>query len=360
MILLLAVEYCNSSKVRDMKNEENLIRHLLANSSNVVRPVINRNSNMTVMIGLELIQLITLAEYEQSLTCKFWIKLTWTNELMTWNESEWGGTKSAHINPWNVWTPDIILYNSLEDGIARGTEEYGTPIAISSNGKSVWLAPVTFKSSCTINVAHFPFDDQKCFLKLGSWTLNSRKVNLVVEKKPIISTNYVPSPEWDISSIKKVKNTVNYNIGGTIYPYDDVTVHLEISRKSLAYLFYMVTPCLLLVVTTLFSFSLPPESKAKIVVIITNLLAFFVFLTMTNEILPKGSDAIPTISAFYLVLMIECVATLLMACTVMTTYHSGTQLNPPNIPECARKVIDQFCSVLSRKTPFESTGSIQL
>ena len=40
---------------------------------------------------------------------------------------------------------------------------------VQSDGKVFWPPPTKFRSTCQVDVAYFPFDDQKCLLKLGSW-----------------------------------------------------------------------------------------------------------------------------------------------------------------------------------------------
>jgi len=35
-----------------------------------------------------------------------------------------------------------------------------------------------YKSSCTIDVKYFPFDEQRCLMKFGSWTFNGDQVTL--------------------------------------------------------------------------------------------------------------------------------------------------------------------------------------
>lgn len=44
------------------------------------------------------------------------------------------------------------------------------------DGRVVWTPPAIFKSSCEINVEFFPFDEQECFLKFGSWTFDGFQV----------------------------------------------------------------------------------------------------------------------------------------------------------------------------------------
>jgi len=44
-------------------------------------------------------------------------------------------------------------------------------------GKVVWTPPAIFKSSCEIDVRYFPFDQQTCFMKFGSWTYDGDQVS---------------------------------------------------------------------------------------------------------------------------------------------------------------------------------------
>jgi len=42
----------------------------------------------------------------------------------------------------------------------------------------LWIPPAIYKSSCTIDVQYFPFDQQECEMKFGSWTFNGDQVVL--------------------------------------------------------------------------------------------------------------------------------------------------------------------------------------
>lgn len=46
-------------------------------------------------------------------------------------------------------------------------------------GKVIWTPPAIFKSSCEIDVRYFPFDQQTCFMKFGSWTYDGNQVSLL-------------------------------------------------------------------------------------------------------------------------------------------------------------------------------------
>lgn len=54
---------------------------------------------------------------------------------------------------------------------------YKPNVVIDSNGDVLWIPPAIYKSSCTIDVKYFPFDQQECEMKFGSWTFNGDQVN---------------------------------------------------------------------------------------------------------------------------------------------------------------------------------------
>ena len=45
------------------------------------------------------------------------------------------------------------------------------------DGQVIWKPPAIYKSSCGIDVEYFPFDEQTCFMKFGSWTYDGYTVS---------------------------------------------------------------------------------------------------------------------------------------------------------------------------------------
>ena len=57
---------------------------------------------------------------------------------------------------------------------------FQTNIVVSSDGSMLYVPPGIFKSTCKIDITWFPFDDQKCDLKFGSWTYTGFKVTKIL------------------------------------------------------------------------------------------------------------------------------------------------------------------------------------
>jgi hypothetical protein len=53
-----------------------------------------------------------------------------------------------------------------------------TKAVLRHTGKVLWTPPAIFKSSCEIDVRYFPFDQQTCFMKFGSWTYDGNQVRV--------------------------------------------------------------------------------------------------------------------------------------------------------------------------------------
>ena len=95
-----------------------------------------------------------------------------------------------------------------------------TKATVYSNGLVEWKPPAIYKSSCEIDVEYFPFDEQTCVLKFGSWTYDGFQVDLrhleekygsaVVEMGVDLSEFYM-SVEWDILAVPATRYPIQFN-----------------------------------------------------------------------------------------------------------------------------------------------------
>ena len=61
-----------------------------------------------------------------------------------------------------------------------------TKATVHYNGLVEWRPPAIYKSSCAIDVEFFPYDEQTCTLKMGSWTYDGFQVwTNLLKKRPV-------------------------------------------------------------------------------------------------------------------------------------------------------------------------------
>ena len=164
---------------------------------------------------------------------------------------------------------------------------------VSHDGNVFWPPPAKLRSSCKIDITYFPFDDQKCMMKFGSWAYDGFQVDITNRSASVDLSNYVFSGEWQLLDIKVIRTEEVYPCCPE--PYPDVRFYIVMRRRTLYYLFNIIFPCLWLTVLSLLGFWLPPDSGEKVTLGITVLLAFSVFMLLIAESMPATSEFVPLI-----------------------------------------------------------------
>ena len=76
---------------------------------------------------------------------------------------------------------------------------YHANIIVHYDGSCLWIPPGMFKSTCSIDISWFPFDDQMCNMKFGSWTHDGRYLDLQMEDENGADvSNFIRNGEWDL------------------------------------------------------------------------------------------------------------------------------------------------------------------
>ncbi|KAG7261158.1 hypothetical protein CRUP_003076 [Coryphaenoides rupestris] len=195
-------------------------------------------------------------------------------------------------------------------------------------GQVRWVPPAIYKSSCSIDVTFFPFDQQNCKMKFGSWTYDKAKIDLEPVDGAVDLNNYWESGEWAIVNAVGTYNTKKYDCCHEIYP--DITYFFIIRRLPLFYTINLIIPCLLISCLTVLVFYLPSDCGEKITLCISVLLSLTVFLLLITEIIPSTSLVIPLIGEYLLFTMIFVTLSIVITVFVLNVHHRspGTHKMP--------------------------------
>ncbi|XP_059098784.1 acetylcholine receptor subunit alpha-like isoform X2 [Tigriopus californicus] len=281
---------------------------LLSNYNKLVRPVVNVSEPVTVRLKLKLSQLIDVNLKNQIMTTNLWVEQYWYDYKLQWDPQEYGGVDMLHVPSDHIWRPDIVLYNNA-DGNFEVT--LATKATLMASGKVEWKPPAIYHSSCEMDVEYFPFDEQTCVMKFGSWTYDGFQVDLrhIDEEygRPEVEigvdlTEFYMSVEWDILEVPAIRNVKYYTCCEE--PYLDITFNVTMRRKTLFYTVNLIIPCMGISFLTVLVFYLPSDSGEKVSLSISILLSLTVFFLLLAEIIPPTSLVVPLLGKFVLFTMI--------------------------------------------------------
>ncbi|BFZ01989.1 hypothetical protein BsWGS_05027 [Bradybaena similaris] len=309
--------------------ERRLLNKLFAESdyNKNERPVANESESIQVKFGIILQQIVDVDEKNQIIHTNIWLQLIWNAANLRWNKEDYGNVSSIRVPKHMVWVPDILMYNSASDNF---DQTFATNVVINSDGSCLYVPPGMFKSTCSIDITWFPFDDQKCDLKFGSWTHEGHLMNLTQDKPDGGDiTNFIRNGEWMLIGVPVKRNILEYECCPEFYI--DLTYTIHIRRRTLYYGFNIIIPCVLISSLTLLLFILPPEAGEKISLGVTILLSLMVFLLLVAETMPPTSDALPLIGIYFAcIMMMVSVSIVFTVCVLNFHYRSPDTHTMPN------------------------------
>uniref|UniRef100_A0A3Q2NS03 Acetylcholine receptor subunit beta n=1 Tax=Fundulus heteroclitus TaxID=8078 RepID=A0A3Q2NS03_FUNHE len=303
---------------RITQTERRLHQKLFQNYNVKVRPARHWKERVTVRVGMTLSQLIGLVNMN-----------TIHNNLLSWKPEEYDNISVVRIPPNKVWRPDIYLINN-HDG--QFDVALYVNVLVYSTGMVSWLPPAIYRSSCSIEVAYFPFDWQNCSMVFHSYTYDASEVDLQfyldengseIQEIVIDKNAFTENGEWAICHKPSRKN-----VGDDLY--EDITFYLIIERKPLFYIINIIVPCILTSVLAIFVFYLPPGAGEKMTLSISVLIALTVFMLLLADRVPETSLGIPMIVNYVMFTMILVTFSVILSVVVLNLHHrtSSTHIMP--------------------------------
>ncbi|GFR02361.1 acetylcholine receptor subunit alpha-type acr-16 [Trichonephila clavata] len=209
-------------------------------------------------------------------------------------------TKSIILKSRHIYSENSADADEKFDGT------YHTNVVVRNNGSCTYIPPGIFKSTCKIDITWFPFDDQKCEMKFGSWTYDGYQLDLRLSSEDggDLST-YISNGEWDLIALPGQRNVLVYACCPE--PYVDVTFYIHIRRRTLYYGFNLIIPCVLISSMALLGFALPPDSGEKL-----------------------------TLGTYFACIMIMVAFSVVMTVVVLNYHHRSSDTH--EMPHCIRSV----------------------
>ncbi|VDD76089.1 unnamed protein product [Mesocestoides corti] len=278
----------------------------------LIRPVANISDAVQVNLGLCMIQLIHIDERRQVMKSNVWLPMVWKDYQLKWDPAKYGGLSVVRVPHNRVWKPDIVLFNN-----ADGNYEvvWQPNLLVHHDGSILWMPPAVYESSCAIDVEYFPFDEQECEMKFGSWAFDATRISMGFYSKLdfVDLSDYWKNGAWDLVDVPgRIVNTTSGGVQNTYIVYT-----IKLRRKTLFYTVNLIAPCVMISLLSICVFYLPSDAGEKVTLAISIVVALVVFLILVSKILPPTSTTVPLISRYLMFTFIFDVFAVFMAVAVV-------------------------------------------
>ncbi|XP_052774473.1 neuronal acetylcholine receptor subunit alpha-7-like [Mya arenaria] len=224
--------------------------------------------------------------------------VTWLDERLAWNTSEWNGVRTVNFKLEEVWRPLLVHENSAIgiEVLGDNSNHRSIPVIVFSNGFLYWLSPAYLVSFCQVDVSKFPFDTQTCQFEISSWMFGVDTINF------IHIYDYISLSEYEQNGEFEVLDTF------TSYKYDSLGITtakklvfgVQLKRRYSYYLVNLVLPVLVLQALGIVIFLVPASSGEKLSFAFTLLLSLTVLMSIVSEKVPTTSLQVSTLSIYLL------------------------------------------------------------
>eukprot|EP00794_Sanderia_malayensis_P007427 gene7427-8249_t len=319
--------------------ENALITKLFTNHSSEIRPSPNRSAATHVHLSIDIIQILDIDEKNEILSILVWVNMFWEDSSFSWNPAAYGNVKNIRFPATEIWTPDIILYNTddinmgFHLGLPRDDEDQHFYAVARADGRMQLAYPQVFKSACKLDISEYPFDKQRCMMLFGSWSHDSSEVTVSIIGNEIKQDEVytIANKAWQKSNAycKQLKQKCSFDFSSEC---SVASCAIELKRTAWFEIISYTLPTIIIAILSLMVFMVPPEAGKRMEVGITLILCVAVYLSLINKKMPSTSESFPLVSQFYGCVIVEITVAMVCSCYCLHIYDpEGLRLlNFPN------------------------------
>lgn len=218
-----------------------------------------------------------------------------------------------------------FLFAVLSANGSYDMKQHTSP-SISYTGEVKWFPPAVYQSACRIDVRYFPFDEQTCILKFGSWSYTEDSLDLIPMNDQVVERDFWPNEEWFIMDAPCYKNRVRYPCCEGIYV--DITCSFVLRRQPVYHVAYLLLPCGLISFNTILVFYLPPLMSEKMSLCTSVMLSMVWFMLLITQRIPSNALNLPFIVQYLSFSLAVVVTSLIYNVCIINMKHRHPIAHP--------------------------------
>ncbi|OWF42830.1 Acetylcholine receptor subunit alpha-L1 [Mizuhopecten yessoensis] len=321
-VFIVTILSQNAVRCATLDDTAKLHTDLFTNYSIKRLPVLNHTDTLNVNISVRLLNIITLDAVTGVFELNFAVGMEWTDYRLAWNSSSYGELTSYHLQPSYVWHPKLFLLTTAEDLETISGSDF--IVHLQSTGQMMWLTGKLMKSSCKVDMTHFPTDTQTCTFIITPWGFTPSEVYLSHSSNTVDLQYFSPNGEWDIISTSVEQNTFYEPV------ISSVEIDITLRRKSTYYMVSLVLPIIIIVIISAAVFMIPISLSSRTSYAIKMCLSFALYNGLISKSIPQVSEPMAGISYF---LMMSLIASSLLLLTTIFTVRFNLMESLDEIPK---------------------------
>ncbi|XP_069105359.1 neuronal acetylcholine receptor subunit alpha-10-like [Argopecten irradians] len=329
--VLLTLTSCTGQYVFKENDEDRLYKDMMQYYLRTSRPVlVSTSTGFNVDVGITNPRLEALETATDTMTLSFYLYMNWKDERLQWNESEYGNLKSIRVPADSIWIPEMEVYNVSP---FHPSSTMSASVIISSSGMVMYIPSKTISFYCSLDLSKFPYDTQKCPLKMGPWTYSSAEQNLTYQgstKTQEVSTSdndwMYGHPQWNIKNIFASIELKKYACCPETYV--NLLIDITVTRVASYYRLALVGPSIFLAILIPLTFLLPPDQVSRTNFGMLLMLTMAVMMMIFQEAVPFDHATVPVLGVYYLAMFILQFFSILCCTFTGNLRDRGTRRKP--------------------------------
>ncbi|KAK3107042.1 hypothetical protein FSP39_005764 [Pinctada imbricata] len=181
--------------------EEKLIGYLFKDYYKYARPAQTPDTMTNVTFNLSVISLDDFDSKRGVLTSRVWISMSWEDHRLAWHgyADMFDRVKLLHVPPSDIWTPDIVLVNSLEPFVPQFPPRLDA--LVQDDGRVLLVVPSVLNTRCDATNSSSVW---KCTYRCMSWTYNGNELRPSLGYNGLLLSDYSSAPWIEIDASKAI------------------------------------------------------------------------------------------------------------------------------------------------------------
>jgi len=240
--------------------------YLFGNYYKEVPPVPADGGPLPVGVGINFVKFKGFDEEAGTMNIALNLRLCWDDARLAFSAMRFFNRSWSHegdkipIRSSLIWTPDVTVLNEV-GGMHKLMTSHTSPLVLSDDGfrnktgvNILWSRPLDVESNCDVDMRQYPFDEQRCYIVVGSWASSHRQMVLVPQ--PFFAEYSVHTSEFRVLNITVKKEDVYTR--NTAQMFNEVVYSIVLRRYPHYYVINFILPMVAITLMTVATMWMSP------------------------------------------------------------------------------------------------------